>query len=138
MQIKKLLEEAREGYYFWQRGLNGHGEAMYQVNNVYKYVFLSSYIALLIVGIALSQYLFGGPFMHFGKKNLLLNLVVGAFLIYGYKLIADRLMGDFLDKEIDTEQDESEQKRKKTVFFFLFIGSFLSLALAGFIASQLA
>ncbi|GAB3180549.1 hypothetical protein GCM10027291_48340 [Telluribacter humicola] len=106
--------------------------------SLFKYLFFLSYLGLIIVGIALVQYLFGGPFIRFGKKNLLLNLAVGSLLIYGYKLIADRLMGDIIHKEIDTEQDESEQKRKKTVFFFLFIGSFLSIALAGFIASKLA
>ncbi|WP_207507698.1 hypothetical protein [Telluribacter humicola] len=137
MHFKKLLEEAREGYYFWQRSLHGHGMAIAQVS-LFKYLFFLSYLGLIIVGIALVQYLFGGPFIRFGKKNLLLNLAVGSLLIYGYKLIADRLMGDIIHKEIDTEQDESEQKRKKTVFFFLFIGSFLSIALAGFIASKLA
>jgi spore germination protein GerM len=136
MKIKKILEEAREGYYFWQRSLHGHEGAMYQLS-LFKYLFFLTYMALVVVLISIAYFFNGGPLIHVGKKNLLLNLAVGSLLIYAYKLIADRLMGEILHKEIDTEQDESEQKRKKAVFFYLFVSSFISLGLSMVIADIL-
>lgn len=52
-------------------------------------------------------------------------------------LVADPLMKDFQDKEIDSEQEEIEKKRKKRLFYYLFIGSFLSMGLSGIIADIL-
>lgn len=138
MHIKKLLEEAREGYYFILRKSVNHNMASMQVKDVYKYLFIGYYMSIIVVVLSLLIFINGAPLTQIGKKNMLLNFSVGVLLIYLYKiLVADPLMKDFQDKEIDSEQEEIEKKRKKRLFYYLFIGSFLSMGLSGIIADIL-
>jgi hypothetical protein len=64
------------------------------------------------------------------KKNLVYSAVVGGILMYAYKLLAEKLMGDVLHEEIEVEQEEAAIKRKIRLCHFLFLGGFVILALS--------